>query len=117
MTENYEAIKSDESFPYICAYRNCKKSFSEFVGNYPIFRRELDSTKIQLENLRHDVQEEMIEEEVANGFIYQEKRNLLTLYQKIMQRVDNAVKEEANFDTVHPRIVGFLNDAGIKTDM
>ncbi len=107
---HFEELKTEESFPYFCSYRNCKKSFDLMISGYPDFREDIDSARIQLENLKHDIRKEMLEQEEVNQFILLEAQNARLLLEKITFRVDNAMKEEVNFDTVHPRIVKFVED-------
>jgi hypothetical protein len=107
---HFEELKTEESFPYFCSYRNCKKSFDLMISGYPDFREDIDSARIQLENLKHDIRKEMLEPDEINQFILLETQNARLLLEKISFRVDNAVKEEINFDTVHPRIVKFVED-------
>jgi hypothetical protein len=115
ITTYYDNVKTDESWPYICLYRNCKKSFEFMVNGYPNYIAEIDSSRQQLESLRHDIRNELLEQEAINQYCMLEMQNAKTLIGEITFRVGNAINEEANFDTVHPKIVKFIHRAELKS--
>jgi hypothetical protein len=116
LSPNYDDLKSEKTWPYLCAYQECRKSFKEFVNSYPLLVAEIDSTSTQLNNLKHDMKNDLIDQRQFQQFCLLEKQNTTVLMTKISFRVDNAKKEEENFDTVHPVIVKFVSEIENKKD-
>jgi hypothetical protein len=110
LSPNYDEFKSEKTWPYLCSYHECRKSFKEFVNSYPLLVAEIDSTSTQLNNLKHDMKNDLIDHDQFQQFCLLEKQNTNVLLTKIAFRVDNAKKEEKNFDTVHPVIVKFVSE-------
>lgn len=107
---NFYELKTEESWPYICAYRNCKKSFQMMLETYPDFIAEIDSSRSQLELLQHDIKKKLITREETNQYILLEAENARSLNERISFRVNNALRQQLNFDTVHPRIKEFITE-------
>jgi hypothetical protein len=108
--EDLYEFKNKENWPYICAYSNVRKPFRNMVNNYKDFQTGLDSSKVHLDNLKHDIRKGLLSNDEFDRYYKMEKIKALALLDIITQRVESAKKEEANFDTVHPRIVRFISD-------
>jgi hypothetical protein len=111
VSENYYELKNDESWPYLCAYRNVRKPLKEMDGNYKDLKLNIDSAKVHLDNLKYDASNGVISAEDFNRYFLNEMLSAKKLFDRIGLMVDNAKKEEANFDTIHPWLVRFINEA------
>jgi outer membrane murein-binding lipoprotein Lpp len=116
LIENFEAIKTEENFQRICLYRYVKKTFELMIKEYPDFEKNIDTAKVQLKNLREDISSDLLTEQEMRSYCELERINVRDLKEKITFRVDNAIKEEANFDTIHPMIVRYVNEALAKKE-
>lgn len=114
ISNNYDLIKNETNWPYMCSYRNVKKPFRDFLADYSFNNTIIDSSKIRLENLKHDIRRNLLTDKEYSDYIVVEKQNAANLIKKVIFRVDNAKKEELNFDTVHPVIVNIFSTINIK---
>lgn len=105
----FTQIRSDESWPYICAYREVRKPFRNIYLKYDLFKSELDSAKKQLDDLKHDIKKELIKNDEADLFIKNESNSVDAIYKKISKSIDLAEKHMKNFDTVHPYLIKLMN--------
>jgi hypothetical protein len=110
--EHYSELKNTETWPYICAYRNVRKPFKNMYTNYHDLQLEIDSSGVRLEGLKYDVKKELLDRNQFNAYYVNEKKGALSLLNKVTMRVDLAKRELINFDTVHPKIVSFIDRLG-----
>ena len=111
LTENFAEVKTEENFQRICLYRYVKKTFDLMISEYPDFLKNIDTARMQLNNLKEDIGNDLLTEKEIQSYCELERLNVKDLRDKITFRVDNAIKEEANFDTIHPMIVKWVDEA------
>jgi hypothetical protein len=106
--------KNSINWKYICAYRNVRKPLKNMVQSYTVFRREIDSIKMNLNNLKHDIRKGLMNDAETEKYIDDEMDASITLLTRITSRIESAKKEECSFDTVHPYIVHMIGKSGKK---
>jgi hypothetical protein len=109
INEDFYKLKNEKSWPYICAYAKVKKPFRNMYNNYNDFQLNIDSAKVHLEYLKHDIRHELIDEAKFGLHYKAEMKEAVKMLDAITFRVDCAKRELANFDTVHPKIVSIVD--------
>ncbi len=106
--KNYDAIKSEKSFPVLALYKDCKKPLREVATSYKLYQKDLDSSRIQVDRLEHDIENDLLKPTEIEQFLLVEEQNALFLKGRIFKGIDNAIRYEKRFDTVHPQVLKFF---------
>lgn len=59
---HYQKYRNDENWKYLCAFQNVRKPFKTMVKGYGSYKNDLASSKEQLENMKHDVDKNLLDE-------------------------------------------------------
>ena len=76
--------------------------------HYRGYLSDIDSSRKQLENLKHDVKEKLIDEKEFENYFNIEAKTVNELTFKINKQVDLVLRQFKNFDTVHPYLLKLL---------
>lgn len=108
---NNDYFKKDVQSPewkYMTLYHYVRKPFRNIASNHADYLRQITQNREQLDNLKHDIRNNALAPEEIETYIREEKRSAAVFVDKIIRQVDAALKEEINFDTVHPQILKML---------
>jgi hypothetical protein len=108
ISKNFYELKTDESFPILALYRECKKPLREVASKYPIFQRDVDTSRVQVDRLQHDMEASLLKETEIEQYLLIEEQNAALVKKKIVGSIANALKYEQRFDTIHPKVIKFL---------
>lgn len=111
LEKDFYAIKTDENFSEICMYRDCKKPLKNLTSNYLLFKKEIDTSAAQVQRLRHDIKEDLLTRDEITQYLTLEEENAKTVLKKISKSVDDALQYEKRFDSLHPRILKYIEKA------
>lgn len=125
--ENMEYIKnvmtdtiSREMAFYIDKYYSTRKSFKYFGNQYPKVYEELSLCKEQLDNLRHDAENGLLEEGQFEKYYHLEANNLVLAEETANEVVEAINTVQPMYDEMNPRIDSMINasnqNAGIANE-
>lgn len=114
IAKNFYELKTDESFPILGLYRDCKKPLREVASKYKIFQMDVDTSRAQVDRLEHDIEAELLKSEEIDQFLIIEEQNAALIKKKIVASIDNAMRYEQRFDSLHPKVLKYLS--ALKTE-
>ncbi len=110
VSKHFPEVRTDESWKYICAFQNVRKPFKNMSLSYDFFRAELQLSKKQLEDLKHDVEKKLLKGKDFDKFFTDEYRSVNDLQAKIMNNVNQVNAQMKNFDTVQPYLMNLIRE-------
>lgn len=108
---HFNEIKTEENFNDLCRYRECKKPLKNLVMNYRLFKKEIDTAAAQVDRLKHDIKADLLTKDEINQYLALEETNAKEMLKKVNKSVDDALSYEKRFDTLHPRILRYIEQA------
>lgn len=108
--ENITELKNDSSWYYICEFQKTNKPFMRMPYKYGHYMAEIDSSKKQLDNLKHDLMKDLITDEEFKKFYNIEVLSLNAVYNKVNSHVDIVAGQLKNYDTIYPYICKMIDN-------
>mgnify|MGYP001186423445 CR=1 FL=1 len=108
VSEHYQKYRNEENWNYVCAFQEVRKPFKTMAFHYRGYLSDIDSSRKQLENLKHDVKEKLVDEKEFENYFNIEAKTVNELTFKINKQVDLVLRQFKNFDTVHPYLLKLL---------
>lgn len=108
VSEHYQEYRNEENWAYVCSYQNVRKPFKTLVKNYIKYQAEVDSSKKQLENLKHDIKKNLLKENEFDGCFAIESQSINALTFKIKKNIESVQHQLKNFDTIHPYMLRLI---------
>jgi hypothetical protein len=108
VAEHYKEYRNEENWKYVCSFQEVRKPFKTMIFNYNSYKSDLDSSRKQLENLKHDVEKKLITEKEFENFFKIESKSANELTFKINIQVERVIGQLKNFDTVHPYMLKLI---------
>ncbi len=108
-SEHYQKYRTEENWKFVCAYQQVKKPIKEMIEKYQSFSEDLNTSKKQLDDLRHDVNKNLINEKDFASYFNMEVKSAGDLSIRIKMKTGNALKQMKNFDTIHPYMLKLID--------
>lgn len=108
LKQNIEKIRTDDTWPLICRYESLDKPLRRMSFNYGLFRSEIDSTRRQLDDLRHDVSKNLLTREEFYEFFTIECHSVTAVYNKVSKNADLMKGHLSGYDTLYPKIMKMI---------
>jgi len=105
---HYQEYRNEENWKYMCAFQEVRKAFKVMVNKHKSYEQELKISREQLENLKHDVDESLLEEKEFKDYFAMESKSVHDLTFQINRQVNQVLQQYANFDSVHPYLLKLL---------
>lgn len=102
---HYQKYRNEENWKYLCEYQNVRKPFKMMLKNHRSFRNDLSTSREQLENLKHDVDNKLLDESEFKSYFTIEAQSVNDLSFKINSQVKSVLCQYQNFDTIHPYLL------------
>ncbi|MEI6123973.1 MAG: hypothetical protein WCQ95_10135 [Bacteroidota bacterium] len=110
VSKHFHEVRNDESWSYICNFQNVRKPFKTMVFNYDLYKSNIDSSKKQLIDLKHDVEKGLVKEKNVNSYLKIESQLINTVCIKVMKNIDQVNAQMKNFDTVQPYLFNLIKE-------
>ena len=107
--KKYYTKEDEEGWKIICRYTDMKKPFRNVVEYYDNIRAELNYSRQQLDSLQHDLQNNIITEELAIKYLSDEEKAVGTLNKMISNDLSTSKVVMHDFDSLNTlveKIVG-----------
>ncbi|HNW89576.1 MAG TPA: hypothetical protein PKN48_07920 [Bacteroidales bacterium] len=102
---HYQKYRNEENWKYLCEYQNVRKPFKNMLKNYKSFRNDLNTSREQLENLRHDVDKKLLDDSEFRSYFTIEAHSVNDLAYRINGQVKSVLYQYQNFDTIQPYLL------------
>ncbi len=79
-----------------------KKPFKHFLGNYEKYRKEVDLSRDQLNNLYHDLEIRVMKKDSFYYYLEMEKEYIVNLSNEMESNAKDVINLIKNFDTLNP---------------
>lgn len=104
MKENFNEIRTDENWPLMCAYSNVRKPIKTAFQNYYIIKNDVDTCKKQLENLKHDLKEGIINNKDFNTYFATESQFAKNAVDNVKSKLFLSERYIKKFDSLQPLV-------------
>jgi len=89
---------------YLMAYTEVKAPLKSFVKHQPQIKKDIAKARKQLDDLYHDVEKELINEDKFEAYLNAESDSIFILNNWVSENVDKVKEQILNFDSLNPRI-------------
>lgn len=110
LKENFDAIRTDENWPLMCAYSNVRKPIKTAFQNYYPIKKEIDTCEKQLLNLKHDVSKGIIKDKDFQSYFITESQFAKNAVDNVKSKIMLSEHYINKFDSLHPIVNKMIED-------
>ncbi|MCB0430542.1 MAG: hypothetical protein H6585_12775 [Flavobacteriales bacterium] len=112
---NQDTLSRDEAM-LLSNYHSVAEPLEKLKERYQYYQDELQTTRKQLDGLRHDLENKAFTDSLFQVYLSDERNALNRLQQEASQAVEMAKKKMVVFDSLQPRITRLAKSVNIEVE-